>query len=191
MPRVVGRFSARHPVGHQCRLRRPVGRSADRGASASWIRETERGFPDGPAAMRWFVVDIGPAAGRGVAVVRPEAARLGSRADNVMRMLQMCSETRGRPWSPLGSGGHRWARLGDAPLARDPCAPDVLRRSIVATGVAAGQCWVLSGAGGHCWSGSMSRRALVAQGIEQRFPKPQVAGSIPAGGTQVITRNVR
>ena len=27
--------------------------------------------------------------------------------------------------------------------------------------------------------------ALVAQGIEQRFPKPCVAGSIPAGGTQV------
>jgi hypothetical protein len=27
-------------------------------------------------------------------------------------------------------------------------------------------------------------RALVAQGIEQRFPKPCVAGSIPAGGTQ-------
>src|SRR6266567_3763290 len=25
--------------------------------------------------------------------------------------------------------------------------------------------------------------ALVAQGIEQRFPKPCVAGSIPAGGT--------
>ena len=30
------------------------------------------------------------------------------------------------------------------------------------------------------WSGF----ALVAQGIEQRFPKPCVAGSNPAGGTQ-------
>ncbi len=29
----------------------------------------------------------------------------------------------------------------------------------------------------------MSTRALVAQGIEHRFPKPCVAGSIPAGGT--------
>jgi hypothetical protein len=29
------------------------------------------------------------------------------------------------------------------------------------------------------------RSALVAQGIEHRFPKPCVAGSIPAGGTKV------
>ena len=32
-------------------------------------------------------------------------------------------------------------------------------------------------------AGSLGWYALVAQGIEQRFPKPRVAGSIPAGGT--------
>jgi hypothetical protein len=30
----------------------------------------------------------------------------------------------------------------------------------------------------------LTRPALVAQGIERRFPKPQVAGSIPAEGTR-------
>ena len=38
-------------------------------------------------------------------------------------------------------------------------------------------------------AGRLSARALVAQGIEQRFPKPCVAGSIPAGGTS--TKPVR
>src|SRR5690349_11242377 len=33
--------------------------------------------------------------------------------------------------------------------------------------------------------GSLALVALVAQGIEQWFPKPCVAGSIPAGGTKV------
>src|SRR5438552_12097267 len=32
--------------------------------------------------------------------------------------------------------------------------------------------------------------ALVAQWIEQRFPKPCVAGSIPAGGTDVTSRDI-
>lgn len=35
----------------------------------------------------------------------------------------------------------------------------------------------------------LGARALVAQGIEQRFPKPCVAGSIPAGGTSKTSRN--
>jgi hypothetical protein len=37
----------------------------------------------------------------------------------------------------------------------------------------------------YALAGKLCPRALVAQGIEQRFPKPCVAGSIPAGGTQV------
>ena len=32
-----------------------------------------------------------------------------------------------------------------------------------------------------CWDG----KALVAQGIERRTPKPGVAGSNPAGGTEM------
>ncbi len=34
-------------------------------------------------------------------------------------------------------------------------------------------------------AGRLATQALVAQGIEQRFPKPCVAGSIPAGGTTI------
>jgi hypothetical protein len=37
--------------------------------------------------------------------------------------------------------------------------------------------------------GSDRRQALVAQGIEQRFPKPCAAGSNPAGGTHLIKEN--
>ncbi len=33
-------------------------------------------------------------------------------------------------------------------------------------------------------SGHVASNALVAQGIERRFPKPCVAGSNPAGGTR-------
>ena len=38
--------------------------------------------------------------------------------------------------------------------------------------------------------GLPSTLALVAQWIEQRFPKPCVAGSIPAGGTLVMSRDI-
>jgi hypothetical protein len=37
-------------------------------------------------------------------------------------------------------------------------------------------------------TGTLFARALVAQGIEQRFPKPCVAGSNPAGGTSKICK---
>ena len=36
---------------------------------------------------------------------------------------------------------------------------------------------------GRLWTRQHRRSALVAQGIEHRFPKPCVAGSNPAGGT--------
>ncbi len=42
---------------------------------------------------------------------------------------------------------------------------------------------------GAARTGIMHARALVAQGIEQRFPKPCVAGSNPAGGTLMISQN--
>jgi hypothetical protein len=42
---------------------------------------------------------------------------------------------------------------------------------------------------GTRWKVGWVPPALVAQGIEQRFPKPCVAGSIPAGGTQKISQN--
>ena len=34
-------------------------------------------------------------------------------------------------------------------------------------------------------------RALVAQLVEQRFCKPKVAGSIPAGGTNIKSKNIK
>src|SRR5438067_12990270 len=40
---------------------------------------------------------------------------------------------------------------------------------------------LVANSGSGCLSGALP--ALVAQWIEQRFPKPCVAGSIPAGGT--------
>ena len=38
---------------------------------------------------------------------------------------------------------------------------------------------------GRLWTRKDRRSALVAQGIEHRFPKPCVAGSNPAGGTTI------
>ena len=51
----------------------------------------------------------------------------------------------------------------------------------------AGVCSVTPQAGDCDWAADQYKfttQALVAQGIEHRFPKPCVAGSIPAGGTR-------
>lgn len=99
----------------------------------------------------------------------------------------------GETLAPVGSRWYQLARVGTQAISGGSVCPMFAPW----VGATAGHTrWQRSARPGTRWyplAGKLTTRALVAQGIEQRFPKPQVAGSIPAGGTQVtaLINNLR
>jgi hypothetical protein len=105
------------------------------------------------------------------------------------RILRCAPKVLGESLALAGTRWYRLAHVGTAAISGGSVC-SVCARSVGCAARSSG--WYALARPVSRWyplAGKLSARALVAQGIEQRFPKPCVAGSIPAGGTSTTSQN--